>query len=122
MRRTPANSKPLRSRNSGRRLMRWGATARRRIPFGRSGLAEDLVNRRRLVAAIALLPGALAISACKIVATPKKQTAGADDGADAGFNPNAKVAAIWDARVIPYLSAKAHNLAEVVAAVKANPD
>jgi predicted lipoprotein len=96
--------------------------ARRRIRLGRSDAAEGLVDRRRVAAAIALFTGGLALGACKIVATPKKQTAGADEGGDSSFDPNAMVRAIWDPKVIPYLTARAQGVAEVVAAAKANPD
>jgi predicted lipoprotein len=85
-------------------------------------LAEDLVNRRRVAVAMALFTGGLVLGGCKIVATPKKQLAGADESADAGFDPNAMVRAIWDPKVIPSLSTRAHDLAEVVAALQGNPD
>jgi predicted lipoprotein len=80
------------------------------------------VDRRRVAIAIALLTSNLALGGCKFVATPKKQPAGADEGGDAGFDPNSVVRGIWDGKVIPYLSVKAHGLTEVVAAAKVNPD
>jgi len=74
--------------------------ARRRVEFEPSGVAEGFVDRRRVAVALALFTGGLLLSACKIVATPKKQTAGGDEGGDSGFDPNAMVRAIWDAKVI----------------------
>lgn len=84
--------------------------------------AEIVVNRRRLVVAMTVLASGLALGACKIVATPQKQASGAGDSNIAGFDPNAMVRAMWDAKVIPYLSARAGNLPDVVALARANPD
>ena len=52
----------------------------------------------------------------------RSKPAGADDGDDGGFDPDAMVDAIWDSKVIPYLSAKAGPLPEVVALARSNPD
>jgi predicted lipoprotein len=62
------------------------------------------------------------LSACKIVATARRQPAGGDDATRADFNPAALVDAIWDSKVIPYLVAKAGALPDVVALARANPD
>jgi predicted lipoprotein len=61
----------------------------------------------------------LALGACKIVATPKKNAA---NTADAGFDPNKIVHAIWGAKVVPYLAARAGKLSDVVELARANPD
>jgi len=70
---------------------------------------------------MALVALGLALGACKIVATPKKTAAG-EDANNGGFDPNAMVGAIWDAKVISYLVAKAGKLAEVVELARSNPD
>src|ERR1700722_1459316 len=44
------------------------------------------------------------------------------DGGDGGFDPQKMVHAIWDAKVIPYLRAKAGRFAEVAELARANPD
>jgi erythritol transport system substrate-binding protein len=62
------------------------------------------------------------LSACKIVATPAPHPVGSEDASESGFDPNAMVSKIWDSKVIPYLTAKASVLPDVVAAVRANPD
>jgi predicted lipoprotein len=80
------------------------------------------VNRRRFSSASILAALGFALEACKIVATPKKPTAGADDGTSSGFDPDAMVDAIWDSKVVPYLSAKAGPLPEVMALARSNPD
>ncbi len=80
------------------------------------------MNRRRLVVGLTVLPFGLALGACKFVATQKKHAVSADEGSGDGFDPNAMVDAIWDSKVVPYLTAKAGNLADVVALARANPD
>jgi predicted lipoprotein len=84
--------------------------------------AEIVVIRRRFLSSAIVLVADLALDACKIVETPKKQAGGGDDGNSAGFDPGAMVRAIWDSKVIPYLSAKAGPLSEVAALARANPD
>jgi predicted lipoprotein len=83
---------------------------------------ETAVIRRRLIGALALSTISLALGACKIVATPRKQAGGADDGNNSGFDPDAMVSAIWDAKVLPYLNAKAGPLSEVTALARSNPE
>jgi predicted lipoprotein len=79
------------------------------------------VIRRRFIGALAAFAIGLPLGACKIVATAKKQAVGADAG-EGGFDPNAMVSAIWDAKVVPYLAAKAGALPDVIALVRSNPD
>ena len=64
----------------------------------------------------------LPLGACKIVATPSKGAASSVDSTNAGFDPGKMVAAMWDAKVIPYLAARAGKLSDVVALARANPD
>jgi predicted lipoprotein len=80
------------------------------------------VIRRRFIGVLAVFAAGLPLGACKIVATPKKRAAGADNGDAGGFDPNAMVSAIWDAKVIPFLTAKAGALPEVMALARSNPD
>jgi predicted lipoprotein len=75
-----------------------------------------------LVAALTAVALSFFLSACKIVATPAPHPAGSEDASESGFDPNAMVAKIWDSKVIPYLTAKASALPDVVAAVRTNPD
>lgn len=65
----------------------------------------------------------LALAGCKFVPTAEKQTktsVNSADAADKGFD--AKVAEMWDQKLIPYAKAKAGTFADVQAAVKANAD
>jgi predicted lipoprotein len=78
-----------------------------------------LIRRRFLTASMSLAFGG-ALSACKIVATAKRQPGGDEGGGE--FDPAAMVSAIWNTKVIPYLAAKAGPLPEVVALARANPD
>jgi predicted lipoprotein len=80
------------------------------------------VIRRRFLGALGVVAAGLAVGGCKIVATPAKKAGGADEGNGGGFDPDAMVNAIWDAKVIPYLSAKAAALPDVMALVRSNPD
>jgi predicted lipoprotein len=80
------------------------------------------VIRRRFLSASILAALGFALDACRIVATPKKPTAGADDATSGGFDPDAMVDAIWDSKVVPYLSARAGPLPEVVALSRSNPE
>lgn len=61
------------------------------------------------------------LGACKIVATPKKNAASGDDSGAPGFDPQKMVAAIWDSKVIPYLTRKAGKFSDVVALAQTNP-
>jgi predicted lipoprotein len=80
------------------------------------------VTRKRFVGALSIFAIALALGACKFVKTPNKQVAGAESGDAGGFDPNAKVNAVWDTKVVPYLTAKAGPLPEVIALAHSNPD
>ncbi len=80
------------------------------------------MTRRRILGALGVVAASLALSGCKIIATPVKRASGADEGAAGGFDPEAMVNAIWDAKVIPYLNAKAGALQDVMALVRSNPD
>lgn len=62
----------------------------------------------------------LFLAGCKFVPTASKDEAG--NGGPAKFDPDAQVAAIWQAKLIPYLEAKAGPFPEVQAAAAANPD
>ena len=77
--------------------------------------------RRRFLTASASIAIGVTLSACKIVATAKRQSGG-DEGSGGDFDPAAMVSAIWSAKVIPYLAAKAGPLPEVLALARANPD
>ena len=68
--------------------------------------------------------GAL-LPACKIVATAQKNATTAADGTtsnDAAFDPDKMVSGLWDAKVIPYLTAKAGAFAEVRDLARRSPD
>ena len=80
------------------------------------------MTRRRFLGALGVVATSLAVGGCKIVATPAKKPGGAEEGNGGGFDPEAMVTAIWDAKVIPYLSAKAAALPDVMALVRSNPD
>jgi predicted lipoprotein len=79
------------------------------------------VIRRRFLGALGVAAASLAVSGCKIVATPKK-AAGVEEGNAGGFDADAMVSAIWDPKAIPYLSAKAGPLPDVLALARSNPD
>ena len=64
----------------------------------------------------------LSLGACKIVASPRKDAAKDGEAGDSGFEPNKMVAAIWNAKVIPYLTAKAGRLSEVAELARTDPD
>ena len=81
-----------------------------------------VVIRRRFLSSAIVLAADLTLAACTIVETPKKQAGAADDANSAGFDPGAMVRAIWNSKVIPYLSAKAGPFPEVAALARANPD
>lgn len=57
-----------------------------------------------------------------IVATSIKKTGAVDEGSTGGFDPDAMVNAIWDAKVIPYLTTRAGALPDVIALARSNPD
>ncbi len=86
------------------------------------GAAESFVIRRRFLYLLGAVTTTLVAGGCKIVATPAKKNAGAEDGNGGGFDPDARVNAIWDAKVIPYLTTRARALPEVMALVRSNPD
>lgn len=65
----------------------------------------------------------LAIAGCKFVPTAEKQKQGSINSAqapDKGFD--AQVAEIWDAKLTPYVTAKAGTFNDVVLAIESNPD
>lgn len=72
----------------------------------------------RLTAPAWTLALAVVLAGCKILPTPAE---GEAPGAVAAFNPEAMVGEIWTDRVLPYLDGKAGPVAEVVAAVAADP-
>jgi predicted lipoprotein len=71
---------------------------------------------------LSLVAVSFAVGGCKIVATPAKKAGASDEANTGGFDPDAMVNAIWDAKVIPYLSTKAGALQDVMALVRSNPD
>jgi predicted lipoprotein len=83
---------------------------------------ENILTRRRLLRAIGVAALGFSLGGCKIVATPKKGVASNDDGGDAGFDPQKMVRSIWEAKVIPYLRARAGKFPEVAELARANPD
>jgi predicted lipoprotein len=83
---------------------------------------ETVVISRRVAGAMTVFTIGLALGACKIVATPKKMIGAPDDDNGGGFDPDAMVNAIWDAKVLPYLAARAGALPDVVALARSNPD
>ena len=83
---------------------------------------EIVVIRRRFLSSTIVLAAGLALDGCIIVKTPNKRVVGADDANSDSFDPGAMVSAIWDSKVIPYLSTKAGPLPEVVALARSNPD
>jgi predicted lipoprotein len=71
---------------------------------------------------VLLLLAGLALAGCKFVPTAEKQKSASQNSAqapDEGFD--AKVAALWDAKVLPYAAAKAGPFAEVRQALAADP-
>ena len=71
---------------------------------------EIVVIRRRFLSSMIVLAAGLALDGCIIVKTPNKRVVGADDANSDSFDPGAMVSAIWDSKVIPYLSTKAGPL------------
>jgi predicted lipoprotein len=65
----------------------------------------------------------LVLAGCKFVPTAEKQTKASVNSAQAPDKAfDAKVAELWDAKVIPYASAKAGALPDVLAAIKTDAD
>jgi predicted lipoprotein len=64
-----------------------------------------------------------ALHGCKLVKNDA-QTAGAshDNYASAGFDPNAMVASMWSAKIVPDIEKRAVDYRTLSAAIKANPD
>jgi predicted lipoprotein len=60
-------------------------------------------------ACIFMLAGALALGGCKLVKTEDEQK----QAAAGAFNPDRLVADIWDAKVVPYLEARAGTFGDV---------
>jgi predicted lipoprotein len=80
------------------------------------------VIRRGFLSSGIVVAAGLALDGCIFVKTANKQVTGSDDSNSGGFDPEAMVDAIWDSKVIPYLSAKAGPLGEVVALARSSPD
>ncbi len=77
------------------------------------------MNRIRKLAIVAL--ACLALAGCKFVPTAEKQkqaSANSAQASDKGFD--AKVAELWDAKVMPYAQARAGLFMEVQTAIKAD--
>jgi predicted lipoprotein len=71
----------------------------------------------KAAAAIVLVCG-LALSGCKFVKTADEQK----EAAASAFDPDKRVAEIWDSKVLPYLDRKAGNFPDVITQIAANPD
>src|SRR5262245_16006310 len=75
----------------------------------------------RMMSLVALL--CCALSACKVLPTAHAGAQGnTGGGGDAAFNAGDKVAAIWDAKVLPYLEHKAGAFQDVRALAARSPD
>ncbi|WP_413991070.1 DUF2291 family protein [Labrys okinawensis] len=79
---------------------------------------------RRLATGLMIVAAALALTACKIVPTAEVQAArqGGSSGGPAAFDPDKMVNEMWDAKVIPYLTAKAGDFAVVRDLAAKSPD
>lgn len=78
----------------------------------------------RFAPTLLILAAALTLGACKIVPTAEvaaMKQAGAS-GAGPAFDPDKMVAEMWDAKVIPYLKAKAGDFAAVRDLAAKSPD
>lgn len=73
---------------------------------------------RALSLSVAALLALGALSACKILPTPTEESKA--EAAAQAFDPDKMVAEMWDAKVLPYLDAKAGEFAQVQAAAKAD--
>lgn len=60
----------------------------------------------------------LALAGCKFVKTADEQK----QAAATAFDPDRRVAEIWDTKVVPYLDKKAGNFPDVMAEIAKNPD
>jgi len=69
-------------------------------------------------AAMLMLASALALAGCKFVRTADEQK----EAAAAVFDPDKRVAEIWDAKVIPFLEKRAGKLEDVATLAASNPD
>ena len=76
-----------------------------------------VISRRAFLPVLGL---SLTLGGCKIVATAKKKSG--DDSLGGDFDPAAKVRAIWDAKVIPYLEAKAGKFSDVAHLAQSDPN
>jgi predicted lipoprotein len=68
--------------------------------------------------AFVALASMLALTGCKFVKTADEQK----QAAAAAFDPDRRVADIWDAKVIPYLTKKAGSFPDVMAEIARSPD
>ena len=78
----------------------------------------------RLATGLMIVAAALALAACKIVPTAEVEAArqGGSAGGAVAFDPDRMVNEMWDAKVIPYLKAKAGDFATVRDLAAKNPD
>src|SRR5882757_11042179 len=74
----------------------------------------------RSLALTAVTLAGLALAACRIVPTAEVKAGGSQAAVE--FDPDAMVAGLWDAKVLPYLTTKAAPFAEVIALVRSHPD
>jgi predicted lipoprotein len=68
--------------------------------------------------AFVALASMLALTGCKFVKTADEQK----EAAAAAFDPDKRVADIWDSKVIPYLTEKAGNFPDVMADIAKDPN
>ena len=68
--------------------------------------------------AFVALASMLALAGCKFVKTADEQK----QAAATAFDPDKRVAEIWDSKVVPYLDKKAGNFPDVMAEIAKSPD
>lgn len=77
----------------------------------------------KLITSVVSLIACLALAGCKFVPTAEKQQQSSLNSAqtpDKGYD--AKAAALWDAKLLPYAKMKAGAFSDVITAMKAEPD
>jgi predicted lipoprotein len=96
---------------------------RNHLPGGRDTAARRHKVFRPILAALSI---GTALSACKIVPTAKTTSAAQDKAGvffdDKSFDPDKMVEGMWEAKVIPYLKAKAGPFAELHGLAARSPD
>lgn len=98
--------------------MDGAGSVRLRLHSNRPGWPVSMNSRHIMV-----LCACIALAGCKFVPTAEKHKQASLNSAqtpDKGFD--AKVASLWQAKVLPYAKAKAGNLPDVLTAIRADPD